>query len=263
MKIEAVIVCQNYGDFLAHTLPENINHFDRLVVVTHPDDKETIDVCNRFSVDCVKTTEMHSDGDKFNKGRCINLGLGHLRGMDWILHLDADIVLPHRFRDMLHRTKLDKNNIYGADRMNVYGHDHWVENKHKLIPHYSNGYFVEPKKEFPMGARIIHHELGYTPIGYFQLWHKSLGRRYPINQGNAEHTDVLFAVQWPRANRILLPEVVVCHLESEAGPQEMGKNWDGRTTRRFGPHRHHHHCHGYNPHRHHCHCHKHHHKEKK
>ena len=252
MRIEAVICCHNYSDFLAHTLPDNIQHLDRCVVVTHPDDKKTIGLCNKFGVDCVETTVMHDDGDKWNKGRCINLGLGHFRGLDWMLHLDADILLPHRFRDLLHRAKLDPKNIYGADRMNVYGYEHFLAHKHKLIPHYSDRYFVQPPKEFPIGARIIHYEHGYTPIGYFQLWHKSAGRKYPIHQGNAEHTDLLFAVQWPRSNRILLPEVLVAHLDSLPGPAPMGANWNGRTTPIFGPegckdhrghNRHHHHHH--------------------
>lgn len=195
---------------------------------------------------------MHDDGDKFNKGRVLNLGLGHLRGLDWILHLDADIVLPHRFRNLLDRAKLRQDTLYGADRMNVYGFDHWQEHKSKLIPSYSSGYFIQPPKEFPIGARIVHSELGYVPIGFFQLWHKSVHRKYPINQGNAEHTDVLFAAQWAREQRILLPEVLVSHLDSESGPTAMGANWAGRKTPRFeSRHRHKHH---------HGHDHEHHHK---
>lgn len=232
MNLEGVIVCKNYGDFLAETLPENLDQFDRLVVVTHPDDKETQAVCKRYSVICVTTTCMHDEGDSFNKGRAINLGISHLRGTGWILHLDADIVLPHHFRDMLHRARLEEKNLYGADRVNVIGYKHWQKFKHKRLPHHSQGYFVEPIAEFPVGARIVHHEHGYTPIGYFQLWHSSLHKRYPIHQGTAEHTDVLFAAQWARRDRVLLPEVIVCHLESE--PAAMGTNWNGRRTKRFG-----------------------------
>lgn len=259
MKLEAVIVCKDYSDFLLHTLPENSQHFDRVVVVTHPEDGQTKALCNKYSIDFVETTAFHIDGDKFNKGRAINIGLGHLRGEDWLLHIDADILLPHRFRDLLKRANLDKKNIYGADRVNVYGLDHWQEHKDKITPHYSQRYFVQPPKEFPLGARIIHAEHGYTPIGYFQLWNVAAHRRYPINQGNAEHTDVLFSALWPRENRILLPEVIVYHLESQCGPTEMGKNWNGRKSPRFekchdpkhnhGHHGHHHpHCHHHYPH---------------
>jgi hypothetical protein len=247
MQLEGVIVCKDYSDFLEHSLPENVGFFERLVVVTHPDDWRTRALCSKYSVECVSTTVMHDCGDAFNKGRAINLGLGHLRGLDWILHLDADIVLPHNFRNLLQHARLQKQKLYGADRLNVYGFDHWEKHKHGRVPSYSSHYFVEPKREFPVGARIIHAEHGYCPIGYFQLWHKSQGKKYPINQGNAEHTDVLFAAQWARQDRELLPEVLVCHLESTDGPTPMGANWNGRKTPIFGPRHHHHHHHGYKP----------------
>jgi len=249
MNLEGVIVCKDYSDFLEHTLPHNLQFFDHLVIVTHPNDHKTKALCSKYSVTYVETTCMHDEGDKFNKGRAINLGLGHLRGQDWILHLDADIVLPYNFRTLLRRARLEKTNLYGADRMNVYGYDAWMRFGHGTKPSHKDNYFVQPPSEFTMGARIIHQEHGYTPIGYFQLWHKSMGKRYPITQGNAEHTDVLFACQWTRAQRVLLPEIVCFHLESNEGPIPMGANWNGRTTPIFGPKKHHHKPHhGYRPH---------------
>jgi hypothetical protein len=44
---------------------------------------------------------------------------------------------------------------------------------------------------------------------------------------------MLFAVQWARQHRQLLPELFAVHLESER--VAMGANWKGRTTRPFGP----------------------------
>lgn len=234
MTIEAVIVCKNYSDFLEHTLPENLQHLDRIVVVTHPDDKATQALCTKYGVDCLDTTVFHEDGDRFNKGRAINLGLSHLRHSDWLLHLDADILLPHRFREMLKKAKLDPKNIYGADRQNITGFDHYETNKHKLRPQFQYRCLVIPQKEFPHGARLLHNEYGWMPIGYFQLWHANQRRNYPIINGSAEHADVLFSVQWPRERRLLLPEFYVYHLESEKD-SPMGANWNGRTTKPFGP----------------------------
>lgn len=53
-----------------------------------------------------------------------------------------------------------------------------------------------------------------------------------MDHTEADRTDVLFAAQWPRAKRALLPEVAVYHLESE--PADQGTNWGGRRTARFG-----------------------------
>lgn len=232
MKIEAVVVCKDYSDFLEHTLPENIEQLDRMVVVTHPSDSKTQALCHKYGVDCYPTEEMHRDGDPFNKGRAINLGLSHLRHSDWLLHIDADILLPHRFKQMLEHSQLNRNYLYGCDRLNTLSYQNWVNHRGKTIPQHQWRYLVTPNREFPLGSRLLHQEYGWVPIGYFQLWHSSLRRQYPIVAGSAEHSDVLFAVQWARSNRILLPEIFVYHLESEDAA--LGANWAGRKTKPFG-----------------------------
>lgn len=232
MRIEAVIVCKDYHDFLSHTLPLNLPHLDRVVVVTHPDDKGTRGLCAKYSVDCLDTTVFHDNGDKFNKGRAARLGLSHLRHDDWLLHIDADIVLPHRFREMLKHAQLNKSCIYGADRLNVKSFEDWAKHKHDTVPQHQWRYLIQPHHAFGVGARLLHQEYGWCPIGYFQLWHSSAARTYPVIAGSAEHSDVLFAVQWPRDKRILLPEFFVYHLESEIS--RMGTNWTGRKTKPFG-----------------------------
>jgi hypothetical protein len=233
MKIEAVVVCVNYSDFLAHTISKNVELVDRLVVVSHTDDKLTHRLCDKFSVDCIKTEVFNDDGDRFNKGRAINLGLSNLRHDGWMLHLDADILLPHRFRHCLQMAKLDKRCLYGADRLNSISYENWKKYESRTTPQHSYRFMVTPQPEFPLGSRLLHLEYGYCPIGYFQLWHNSMRRNYPIVCGSAEHSDVLFAVQWNREHRILLPEFFCYHLESEL--VKMGANWDGRKTKPFGP----------------------------
>lgn len=235
MRIEAVIVCKNYADFLAETLPLNLPYFDHIVVVTHWTDKETIGVCAKYSVDCVQAHVFDEDGDRFNKGRAVNVGLAHLKKPDWIVHMDADIVLPHRFRNMCEMAKLNPDYLYGCDRVNVFGWDKWQKLKHEINRHYKDNWFVEPTQGHPVGSRIIHREHGFVPIGFFQMWNVKQHKKYPINEGTAEHSDVLFSIQWHRNQRMLLPEVIVWHLDSRDDTGKMGENWHGRKSPRFGP----------------------------
>ena len=113
MKIEAVIVCVGYGDFLAATLPENLQLLDDLVVVTSPDDEETRAVCRKHSVHHVLSEDHRRDGP-FNKARMIQRGFDQIGAQDWILHLDADIVLPRKFRNISTGHTSTNEMIYGA-----------------------------------------------------------------------------------------------------------------------------------------------------
>ena len=54
-----------------------------------------------------------------------------------------------------------------------------------------------------------------------------------MTRHDATHDDVAHAIQWARRDRVLIPELIVAHLESE--PAKLGANWDGRKTKPFGP----------------------------
>ena len=235
MLIDAITVCSGYSDFLAQSLPVNLPHIHRLVVVTSPNDYETMEVCKTFSVECRATGLMTANGTKFNKARGIDLGLAYLASSEWILHFDADIAFPPDMRRSLEQRPLDPKAIYGADRVYC---DSWEDWQTHLLNHryqHKLGYRIDPPNSFRLGSRIkINAYDGYLPIGYFQLWHGSLGRRYPTTpDGGAEHTDVLHAIQWEAEDRHLLPDFLVVHLDSTAS--KFGANWAGRTTPRFGP----------------------------
>ncbi len=244
MRLEAVIVCLNYADILRYTLPDNLQHFDEVIVVTGHEDRETQKLCDRLSVEYIKTDCFYDEGDTFNKGKGINLGLSNLRRDEWLLHLDADILLPHRYRYMLEKTELNPKNIYGADRVNVYGYEAYKNLKARLVPHYQDHWFVDPgfchewhgptPEGVKLGARLIHKEQGWLPLGYHQLWHESVNIRYNYKIGSAAGSDLWFPCQWPRENRILMPEVIVYHLDS-ALDHKKGTNWKGRKSARFGP----------------------------
>lgn len=234
--LEAVTICVNYPDFLEVTLPHNLQYFDNVVVVTSFADKETQQICRHYNIDPVITDCFYETEDPFNKAKGINLGLSHLRYNDWVLHLDADILLPHNFRNNLFMNALDKDCIYGMDRQNVIGRKEYE----KLIK--SNEFnlqyrdkFIFQKPVLEEGARLVHREFGYCPIGYAQLFHgsylKKWQMKYPDSQPGAERSDVQFALQWKRENRRLLPSVSCFHLESELSKQ--GVNWHGRVSAEF------------------------------
>lgn len=239
MRLEAVCICSSYVDFFAETADSLLAVVDDLVVVTTPDDNETKGYCKKRGIRCLATDVFTRDGETFNKAAGINYGLSHLRRDDWLMHVDADVWFPPMTRHHIHNAQLDKTCVYGIDRLNVVGWESWQSflAQHKVEPQFEHSCLVKPLKtpHTPLGARILHMNYGgYVPIGFTQIWHSSMNVIYPMRQkAGAEHTDVLFSLQWPRPKRVLLPEVIAIHLESEAAP--MGSNWRRRTTRRFGP----------------------------
>jgi hypothetical protein len=234
VKIEGVIACVNYGDFLAQTLPMNRHHFDRLVVVTQPEDRLTQKVCEHWHVECVHTDVFRAHWKEFHKGKGINVGLSRLSCEDWLVHMDADIALPPLTREILERAQLDESMIYGIDRFMVANFHAWEKWKCRPVLQHEDHIWVHPNS-FPLGVRVCPQMYGgYVPIGFFQLWNGRYGiTRYPEHHSTAARTDVQHAVKWPRHKRALIPEIIGYHLESEPAP--MGSNWNGRQTKSFDP----------------------------
>lgn len=239
----AVTVCLGYDDFLRETVRWNARHFDQWTIVTRPDDKKTREICRQFKLHCLTTRDDTRDGE-FSKGRLVERGLQHLPAESWIVHMDADIVLPTSFRHDLHRAHLEPEKIYGIDRIMVPGWEawqqlqasNWLNGVHNGHPH-----AVVFPRGYPIGARWAGSD-GYVPIGFFQMWHRIAGeeewrgarvKSYPLNHGKACRTDVQHALSWDRRDRAVIPEILAAHLESEAAP--VGTNWRGRRTARFGP----------------------------
>lgn len=232
MKLECVVTCVGYGDFLAETLPLNRSLFNQLVVVTSPDDKETQRVCEFYHTKCIKTEEFQSHRGHFCKGAGINVGLSHLEKDAWILQMDGDIVLPPLTRVILEKLELDTTHVYGCDRFMVPSYDAW--RRFMVMPKLNSENETWTHLDaFPIGVRVSRGHK-FTPIGFFQLWHKDSGiLEYPAGHTGAARDDMSFAEKWPRHKRSFLPELTVYHLESE--PVVMGANWNGRKTASFGP----------------------------
>ena len=236
MKIECVTTCVGYGDILAHTLPRNKDHFDSLLVITAPEDKQTQKVCDYYRVPYHATDCFNARWSQFCKGTAINEGLAKLDHDAWICHLDADIALPPNFYEALQHANLATHSIYGVDRVECKSYLDWMRFLDDPEPVVAgNGYFIHTTHSpFPFGTRVKFDTAGgYIPIGFFQLWHADSGiLKYPEGHSDAGREDSHFATLWPRDKRQLLPEIIVYHLESEAA--EMGVNWKGRKTKPFG-----------------------------
>jgi hypothetical protein len=237
IKMEAVIPCVGYADFLAHTLPLNLRHFDRLVVVTAPHDKATQKVCDHYCVPVWLTDAFKSQWEGvFCKGAGINQGLNRLDKDAWIIQLDADIVLPANFRTVLERADLDTGMIYGADRAEFKTFEDWERFYGAPELHTTGaGFFIDIEHTGQqLGTRVaFQHHGGYVPIGFFQMWHADSGVfTYPEGHTDAGREDSNFPTQWPRRKRALIPELILYHLES--GYEQMGVNWKGRKSKPFG-----------------------------
>ena len=233
--LEAVIVCDQYSDFLSQTLAHNKYLFDKVVVITSYEDKATQKVCEYLHVSCIKTDELQSRKGEFHKGKGINVGLTELSMKGWVAHIDADIYLPPQTRLLLQGADLDPTMIYGIDRFNVRGYWAWSEFiSNPKLQHEDETYIH--LGAFPLGTRVMHrHGGGYVNLGFFQLWNPSSSGvyKYPDEHTNAGRGDTVFAMQWPRSRRSFLPEIVGYHLESVDG--SLACNWNGRTSAYFGP----------------------------
>lgn len=236
MFIEAVIVCVNYSDFLAWTLPLAKPHFDRLIVVTDTKDRLTADLCEHHHVECIKTDIFYANGASFNKGAGINEGLKQLSLAGWVCHMDADIALPPRTREVLERVDLDSLSIHGIDRIMCKSFDSWIRYIIKPEVQHSCDIFIQANA-FPLGVRVAKlKQSGYVPIGFFQLWNPMRTKNTIYREHTAaDRGDMAFALQWDRLHRVLIPEIVGIHLESPMIDGKMGSNWSGRKTPTFGP----------------------------
>jgi hypothetical protein len=144
---------------------------------------------------------------------------------------------------LLESAHLQPDVIYGCDRLLCKSYADWQ----KLI---ATGYMTQSHDfhnrvnipaGYSIGSRWADRIGGYCPLGFFQcaaaenyFLHGARIKPYPMHHSDACRTDVQHSLQFDRAKRQLIPELIVVHLESEPNSR-LGANWQGRTTKRFGP----------------------------
>jgi hypothetical protein len=224
LRLEAVTTSVGFDDLLDATLPLNLPQVDSLIVVTSHADKRTQAVARKHGALVVQTDLFQKNGRRFNKGAAINAGFDYFQYHGWRLHLDSDIALPDNFRRLLfNHTHLERDCIYGCDRVDVIGLTGLNELRARG-PQHSQGCLLDAGGA--MGHRYVDQLRGYVPIGFFQLWHASTQKPYPYSLGTAQHDDVMFGSLWPLSRRRHLPTVICQHIC--ARPPVIGENWDGQ-----------------------------------
>jgi glycosyltransferase involved in cell wall biosynthesis len=237
MKLVAISVCVKYSDFFAVTAI-NRKQFDEWIIVTDLDDEETASLAKAHDCTVISTDSFYKFGI-FNKFAAINEALKLVDQESWVLFLDSDIVLHPQTRRVLESLNLQEDSIYGMDRLDCVGIEAWEG--------YRNGsgcvkdHWLLHSAGLPIGSRLVHlygYEngdgkfKGYGPVGFFQLAHRSSFTDYPQNSLGADHCDLLFARNYARDKRHLIPELFCIHLMSE--DSHKGHNWMGRRSKPFG-----------------------------
>lgn len=92
--MNAVIVSVDYSDLLSITVPYNRHHFDQVMIVTTPWDKETAKIAkaNQCQLHC--TLSFYERGADFNKWRPLEEGIEKLGRSGLLSIMDADILWP-------------------------------------------------------------------------------------------------------------------------------------------------------------------------
>ena len=238
MNITAISVCVNYSDFFAWSALANRGLFSKWIIVTDTKDSKTKAIANHYGYQCIQT-DVFYEGGEFKKFKGINAGL-EKAGKDWVVFLDSDIVLHPLTKRVFDSLKFDQECLYGIDRINYSTFKQWFDycNNPNLI--IDNWLMTDAEGKF--GSRINHYYgqqgdngkfTGWKPLGFFQMAHKSQFTEYPSDCKGADHCDLVFANQWEREKRVLIPEIMAIHLETESN--KWGVNWQGRKSLPFEP----------------------------
>jgi len=184
-KLDVIIVSVNYNDYLSITLKENKKLFKNITVITSKNDFKCQKICDELEVSFIICDDILKDG-VLNKSIGINKGINSLKNPDWILILDADIIVNNNI------------DIYNLDYKTLYTNSRWIIED---INDYNN-YKVGNKL---LSEFIFEKNKG---IGFFQLFNYKFKKRYPDSDGGrySESTwsDLVFKKKFNQINSLNL-----------------------------------------------------------
>jgi hypothetical protein len=225
-----ITVSTKYDDILNITIHQNQKYFHRWFIITHPDDKATINVvktANYSNVELVyfdfyscwrctdimvcKDCKLYAKSEnkdtyvrqvQFNKGGAIRYVQHMIRTSHpnkLVLILDSDIVLPDNFYDVISNLKVNTTTMYGVrERFDYVSYSDFIEDKNA---------YVYPDAD--------------KSLGFFQLYRQSYVKNYSQSDTCAE-CDTAFRIGFLK--KISLPLTV----------KHLGKSsihWNGRKSK--------------------------------
>ena len=205
--MNSIVVCVQFDDLLAITLPQNARHCERVLVVTSPADEATQDVVSPVpNAEVCATDAFYRHGAAFNKGLALEEGFDVLGREGWLLVWDADVVMP----DRMDLADVEVGSLYSPHR--------------RMCRNIAEYHGQTDWRQWPIQGDLEH-------AGYFQLFHAAdplLRDRpwYGIDWRHAGGCDSDFQAKWPAQKRVRLPFEVL-HL----GVAHL--NWHGRCQPRL------------------------------
>ena len=207
MLDKAVIVCVDYSDFLAVTLPYNRHHFGDVHIVTSMSDEQTIDVAGDYNAHLWRTDLFYADGADFNKWRALEWALDSIGRDGWLCLMDADVLWPKSIQ-----YDFEPGKLYSPMRR-------MFKDLAKPIPQESEW------TRYPI-HRDVNEWAGYSQIFHGSDHHLPAPPWHETNWKHAGGADSFFQFQWEPASKVR-PPFEVLHLG------EDGANWCGRVTPRL------------------------------
>jgi GR25 family glycosyltransferase involved in LPS biosynthesis len=119
-ELDLILVSVDYNEYLEKVLFHNTKLFNNITVITHPDDIFCHSLCEKFNVNCITDDSLYKNGT-INKSLGINKAIKSLTYPDWILIVDADIIINKKIDiENLNIRKLYTSSRYICDNMNNY-----------------------------------------------------------------------------------------------------------------------------------------------
>ncbi len=216
--MRAFIVCVNYADLLAITLPYNRHHFSEVIAVTSSADTQTQAISRQNSAHCFVTEVFYEGGAEFNKFAALEQAFDEYGRDGWICIMDADVMWPKHidWEFWTPDTELES----GRSKLMLPGNLYTPLRRMCLD--------IQNVPQEPYWPSYAHHPqqvewAGYTQIFYGNDWHLGQPPWHQTNWKHAGGPDSWFQQKWP-AHCKHRPPFECLHL----GP--AGQNWCGRTT---------------------------------